>query len=139
MAGKRGAAVVIDVATGKVLAAYHLDVAAQRVTLPGSTIKTFTLLALLEADKINSQTALMCKRPLTVGGHKLDCTHPDMKQPFDPATALAYSCNSYFTTVATRLTPEELRSSFLKYGIGSAKRPRTKRSHRQCDAGRHPA
>ena len=119
MAGRSGAAVVIDVATGKVLAAYHLDVAARRLALPGSSSKTFTLLALLEAGKINEQTRLMCKRPLTVGGHNMDCTHPDMKQPFDPATALAYSCNSYFATVATRLTPAELRNRFLEYGFGS--------------------
>ena len=61
----------------------------------------------------------MCKRPLTIGGHNLDCTHPDVKQPFDPATALAYSCNYYFANMATRLTPAELRSSLLKYGFGS--------------------
>ena len=40
MAGRSGAAVVIDVATGKVLAAYHLEVAARRLALPGSSIKT---------------------------------------------------------------------------------------------------
>ena len=119
MAGKHGTAMVIDVATGKVLAAYHPDVAARRLALPGSSIKTFTLLTLLEAGKINEQTTLMCKRTLKVGGHNLDCTHPEMKQPFDPATALAYSCNSYFATMATRLTPAELRASFLKYGFGS--------------------
>ncbi|MGA9567604.1 MAG: penicillin-binding transpeptidase domain-containing protein [Candidatus Korobacteraceae bacterium] len=119
MAGKRGSAVVIDVATGKVLAAYHLDVAARRLALPGSSIKTFTLLTLLEAGKINEQTTLMCKRTLKVGGHNLDCTHPEMKQPFDPATALAYSCNTYFATMATRLTPTELRDSLLSYGFGS--------------------
>ena len=119
MNGKRGAAVVIDVATGKVLAAYHLEIAARRLALPGSSIKTFTLLALLESGKVNAQTTLMCKRPLTIGGHRLDCTHPDVKQPFDPATALAYSCNSYFTTVGTRLTPAELRNSFMKYGFAS--------------------
>jgi cell division protein FtsI/penicillin-binding protein 2 len=120
MAGKRGTAVVIDVATGKVLAASHLEVAARRLALPGSSIKTFTLLALLEAGKINEQTTFMCKRSLKVGGHNLDCTHPEMKQPFDPVTALAYSCNTYFATMATRLAPAELRRSFLKYGFGSA-------------------
>jgi len=119
MSGKRGTAVVIEVATGKILASYQLDVAARRVALPGSSIKTFTLLALLESGKVNQQTTLMCKRPLTIGGQHLDCTHPDVKQPFDPATALAYSCNSYFVRVATRLTPAELRNSFLKYGFGS--------------------
>src|SRR5271169_2953911 len=75
MAGKRGATVVIDVATGKVLAAYHLDVAARRLALPGSAIKPFTLLTLLEAGKVDQQTVLMCQRPLTIGGHRLDCTH----------------------------------------------------------------
>jgi cell division protein FtsI/penicillin-binding protein 2 len=119
MAGRRGAAVVIDVATGKILAAYHLEVAARRLALPGSSIKTFTLLTLLEANKVSKQTTMMCKRGLTVGGHHLDCTHPDMKQPFDPTTALAYSCNTYFATVATRLTPGELRGGLLKYGFGA--------------------
>jgi len=119
MAGRRGTAVVIDVATGKVLAAYHLDVAAQRVALPGSSVKTFTLMALLESGKINDQTTLMCRRSLSVGGHQLNCTHPDMKQPFDPATALAYSCNTYFARLATRLSPSELRDSFVKFGFSS--------------------
>jgi penicillin-binding protein 2 len=119
MSDRPGAAVVIDVATSKVLAAYHPGVAAQRVALPGSSIKPFTLMALLEAGKINDQTMLMCKRPLTIAGHQLSCSHPDVKQPFDPATALAYSCNSYFSSVATRLTPTELRDSFVKYGFTS--------------------
>jgi cell division protein FtsI/penicillin-binding protein 2 len=119
MAGRTGSAVVIDVATGKVLAAYHPEAAARRVALPGSAIKPFTLLALLESGKVNAETTLMCKRQLTVAGHKLDCTHPDVKQPIDAATALAYSCNTYFTSMATRLTPAELRSSFLNDGFGS--------------------
>lgn len=119
MAARRGAAVVIEVATGRIVAAYHPEVAARRLALPGSSIKTFTLLALLQANKVSEQTTVMCKRGLVVGGHNLDCTHPDMKQPFDPTTALAYSCNTYFATVATRLTPEELRSSLLKYGFGA--------------------
>ncbi len=62
----------------------------------------------------------MCKRPLTIGGHRLDCGHPDTHAPLDAATALAYSCNSYFTQVATRLTPAELRNSLLKDGFASA-------------------
>jgi cell division protein FtsI/penicillin-binding protein 2 len=119
LAGGAGTAVVIDVATGKVLATYHPETAARRVALPGSAIKPFTLLALLDAGKINRQTALMCNRSLTVAGHKLNCTHPDLKQPYDAATALAYSCNTYFTSMATRLTPAELRSSFLLDGFGS--------------------
>jgi cell division protein FtsI/penicillin-binding protein 2 len=119
MAGKNGTAVVLDVGSNRVLASYRVNVAARRLAFPGSSIKTFTLLALLQAGKITSQTALMCKRPLTIAGHRLDCSHPDTHHPLDPAEALAYSCNSYFTSVAMRLSPEQLRQAFLADGFGS--------------------
>lgn len=119
MAGRSGTAVVLDVRSGQVLAAYHLDVAARRVVYPGSSIKPFTLMTLLELGKVNEQTALMCKRSLWISGHKLDCTHPATAQPLDPAAALAYSCNSYFSTVALRLTPAQLRDSFAQDGFAS--------------------
>ena len=51
MAGSRGTAVVLAVNSGQILAAYHLKVAAQRLAAPGSSVKPFTLKALLEADK----------------------------------------------------------------------------------------
>jgi cell division protein FtsI/penicillin-binding protein 2 len=119
MAGHSGTAVVLDVHSGAVLASYHLDVAARRVVHPGSSIKPFTLMALLQLGKVNEQTELMCKRSLWIGGHKLDCTHPVTAQPLDPAAALAYSCNSYFSTVALRLTPAQLRDSFARDGFAS--------------------
>jgi len=119
MAGQHGAAVVLDVHSGRVLAVYHADVAARRVASPGSSIKPFTLLALLEAGKVDAHTTLVCKRPLTIAGHKLDCTHPDTPEPLGPAAALAYSCNSYFTSVVKRLTSEQLRDSFVRAGFGS--------------------
>ena len=120
MAGRRGAAVVIDVQSGRILAAYHLNVAAHRVAHPGSSIKPFTLLALLQAGKLDGHTALMCRRTVSIGGHKLDCTHPATPEPMVPASALAYSCNSYFTSVATRLTPAQLHDSFVRSGFSSA-------------------
>jgi len=119
MAGHSGTAVVLDVPSGQVLAAYHLEVAARRVVHPGSSIKPFTLMALLEWGKVSAQTTLMCKRSLWIGGHKLDCTHPATGQPLDPAAALAYSCNSYFSTVALRLTPVQLRDRFARDGFSS--------------------
>jgi cell division protein FtsI/penicillin-binding protein 2 len=120
MENQRGTAVVLDVHSGRMLASSHVNVAARRVATPGSSIKPFTLLALLESGKINQQTALVCKRAVSISGHKLDCSHPVTAEPLDPAAALAYSCNSYFTTVALRLSPEELRSSFMRDGFTSA-------------------
>jgi cell division protein FtsI/penicillin-binding protein 2 len=119
MAGRSGTAVVVDVHSGKVLGAYRLDVAARRLAHPGSSLKPFTLLALLESDKVNGQTTLLCQRKLSLGGHNLDCAHPVTTQPLDPTTALAYSCNSYFTSVATRLTPGQLRDTLVRDGFSS--------------------
>ncbi len=119
MAGRRGTAVILDVRSGRVLAAYHLEVAARRVAHPGSSIKPFTLMALLEAGKVDEHTALVCKRQLSIAGHKLDCSHPQTAQPLDPSAALAYSCNSFFTSVATRLTPAQLRDSLEGDGFSS--------------------
>jgi penicillin-binding protein 2 len=119
MAGRRGAAVVLDVHSRRVLASYHLEVAARRVAHPGSSIKTFTLLALLESGKVDGHSALVCRRSVSIDGHRLDCTHPQTAQPLDPAAALAYSCNSYFTSVATRLTPAQLHDSLVRDGFQS--------------------
>src|SRR6516165_6689331 len=72
MANLHGAAVVVDVSSGRILAIYHPRVAALRIALPGSSLKSFTLLTLLKKHKVDAHTALLCRRPLTVGGHRLD-------------------------------------------------------------------
>ncbi len=51
MNGKSGTAVVIEIASGKVLAAFHPETAARRLALPGSAIKPFALLALLAGQQ----------------------------------------------------------------------------------------
>src|SRR6516165_3414224 len=61
MADRSGTAVVLNVGNRRVLAAYRLDVAAKRLVYPGSSLKPFTLLALLQARKLDAQTALFCK------------------------------------------------------------------------------
>lgn len=120
MGGSRGTAVVLAVDSGRILGSYQLKVAAQRLAAPGSSIKPFTLMALLNSGKLDAKTTLLCKRQLTVAGHRLDCSHPQTGQPLDAATALAYSCNSYFTAMATRLSPSELRESFINDGFSRA-------------------
>jgi penicillin-binding protein 2 len=119
MAGRRGTAVVLDVSSGRLLAAYHPDVAARLIASPGSSIKPFTLLTLLQTGKVDSHTALLCRRATSIQGHTIDCVHPRTGQPLTPDVALAYSCNSYFTSVATRLTPTELRDGLLHAGFGA--------------------
>ncbi len=119
MRNQHGTAVIVDVASGQVIASSYLDIAARRVVAPGSSIKPFTLLALLQAGKVTGQTTFACKRKVAIAGHSLNCSHPPTTEPLDPAKALAYSCNSYFTTVALRLTPAELQRSFAQDGLSS--------------------
>jgi hypothetical protein len=52
MRGRSGTAVVVDVASGQLLADYHPEIAARRLARPGSAFKPFTLLALLQSGKL---------------------------------------------------------------------------------------
>jgi penicillin-binding protein 2 len=119
MSGLRGTAVVLDAPSGRVLASYRLDVAGMRLAYPGSSIKPFTLKALLEAGKLNEHAAIMCKRPLTIAGRRLDCSHPPTTAPLEPAAALAYSCNAYFSAAALRIDAAQLRDALVGDGFNS--------------------
>jgi cell division protein FtsI/penicillin-binding protein 2 len=116
MAGRSGSAVIAEVSTGKVLAAYNLKGAARRVAPPGSAIKPFVLRALIDNHVLEGRKPILCNRKLRIGSHDLACGHP--QQPaFDPASALAYSCNTYFAEMGSQIKPEALRDSLLASGV----------------------
>jgi len=115
-----GATVVADVATGQILAAAALDLAAHRLARPGSTVKPFVLMALLESGKLDARQRLLCRRPLRIGGVRMDCAHPASVVDLDAEEAIAYSCNSYFAEAATRLSATELVQSLRRAGLDSA-------------------
>jgi cell division protein FtsI/penicillin-binding protein 2 len=117
MAGKPGTVVVLDVQSGKILAQSKLNVAAQRVTAPGSVIKPFVLMELLQSGKLNAQQRLICHRTLTIAGRRMDCTHSPAITNLDASDAIAYSCNSFFAQAAVRLTPAELAGAFERAGF----------------------
>jgi penicillin-binding protein 2 len=117
MGNRTGAAVVLDVASGRILAHYHLKVAAQRLAAPGSTVKPFTLLALLSSG--SRPPSIVCGRTLQIGGRQMDCTHPASADPLDAVAALAYSCNYYFASVARGLRDVDLAKTFSRAGLTS--------------------
>lgn len=117
MSGKPGAVVVLDVSSGKILAQSNLKVAAQRVTTPGSVVKPFVLMELLQSRKLDPEQHLICHRLLTIAGRRMDCTHSPAITNLDAADAIAYSCNSYFAQVAVRLSPAELAGAFERAGF----------------------
>jgi cell division protein FtsI/penicillin-binding protein 2 len=107
---------LLDVNTGRLLAALRLDEAARTLAAPGSTLKPLVLYRLLAAGRWSPKHRVSCSRHLTIAGHRLDCTHPPAP-PFDASEALTWSCNSYFAEVARTLEPGELGQILRPTGL----------------------
>lgn len=108
--------VVLDIASGRLLAGQRLDEAARTLAAPGSTLKPLVLYELVSAGRWNPASRVACNRQLVVAGHRLACTHPPAP-PFDAREALTWSCNSYFAAVARTLEPDELGRSLRPTGL----------------------
>jgi cell division protein FtsI/penicillin-binding protein 2 len=117
MQGRSGTAVALDADSGRILAQAHPQVAARRLARPGSAIKPFTLLALLNSGA--PSRSLLCGRKLQIGPRQMDCTHPPSPEPFDAVAALAYSCNYYFATRAAGLRDTDLVETFTRAGLSA--------------------
>ena len=99
--------VVLDILTGRVLAARQMSEMARTLAAPGSTLKPLVLYGLIDAGRWNPEQRVVCNRHLVVAGRNLACSHP-LGPPFDAREALTWSCNSYFAQVAETLKPGEL-------------------------------
>lgn len=108
--------VVIDKKSGKLVAAAHLDDAARTLAEPGSTLKPLLVFQMIAAGRWEPTRHVMCARELTVAGHRLNCSHPQMP-PMDASEALTWSCNSYFAEVAAHVRPDELEAMLRKTGV----------------------
>jgi penicillin-binding protein 2 len=114
-----GAIVIEDVNSGAVLAARGLDIAAHRLDRPGSTLKPFVLMALLESGRLDPQQRILCRRALTIGRTRMDCSHPADVSQIDAEAAIAWSCNTYVSEMAARLSANELVQAFRRAGLDS--------------------
>jgi len=92
---------VLDARDGRVLDARSPDTRA----LPGSTVKPF----------LPDVGVFPCKGRLTLDGRRIDCTHLPVAGPLDYSQAVALSCNWYFTTLALRLDPGDLRTALRDF------------------------
>ena len=118
--------IVLDIASGRLLASNDLNDAARTLAAPGSTLKPLVLYGLVSAGLWNPAIRVACNRQLVVAGHRLACTHP-LAPPFNAREALTWSCNSYFAAVARTLHTGELgqllRPSGLLGPTGLARSP----------------
>mgnify|MGYP000182477734 FL=1 len=135
-----GAAVVLDVKTGEVLAmatypSYNLTTYRQdfasllsdpRIPLvnralqgeyaPGSTFKPNTALAALRAGVIDKSTIVNCQQSYLVGNHFFTCL--SYHGPTNVIWALTRSCNIYFYDVSRRIGIDAIDSMAKQMGLG---------------------
>lgn len=140
--GRGGAAVVLDVHTGQVLAlasypsfdlqTYNKDFdqikedprkplinrATSGIYPPGSTFKVLTAIAALEEDVIDAGTSFVCDGVFEYGGSTYRCRNHEQPISLEVTQAIKYSCNVYFYNVGKILTGERLEKWCKKLGLG---------------------
>ena len=112
------AAVLLDVRTGRVLT--FSNRAKTWLAPPGSTLKPFSVLALLESGKLTTNEAYPCQGKLTIANRSFNCSHPPLGAPVRAATAIAYSCNCFVAHFAERFEPGELARFLMRRQLSSA-------------------
>jgi len=105
---------LVALPSGRVLAEARPDVLATPVA-PGSLMKLAALIALYEQGLGDVRVA--CSRRVVVDGKPLTCVHPDLHRPLTAAEAVGYSCNTYFGTLAQRLSRQSLDSVLVRLGL----------------------
>lgn len=131
-----GAAVVLQVGTGKILAIHSLpffdqDDPASALDKPdspfmnkalsgynvGSVFKSVVAAAALESG-IPSETRFTCNGSLDVGGVNFVCNRAEGHGEMDMSSALAHSCNVYFYNLALMTDATQLIETAKKLGLG---------------------
>jgi SpoIID/LytB domain protein len=115
---REGAVIVMDPQTGRVRAVVNQRLAFESSFAPGSTIKPFTALAALRAGLIDKNSRTLCREHYDRKDFATVCSHPRNLPPFNPAEAIAYSCNYYFGTLGERLDEATLSETLDSFGFG---------------------
>src|SRR5205807_2814533 len=86
---------------------------------PGSTIKPFTISALIAAKKLAPSERFICPVELVIKGRSFFCVHPATATPMSASTAIAYSCNCFVAHFAARLDGGELARYLIHSGFAA--------------------
>ena len=141
-----GAAVVLDLRDGGVLAMYSspsydpnlflnrlsqemvdrylrnparpmINRATQGIYAPGSTFKLLIALTALEKGVITPQTVIYCAGKKNFYGREFRCDKPTGHGALNLVQAIAQSCDVYFYTVASMLDIDDIYATAKKYGL----------------------
>jgi len=118
LANREGTIIVMDPRSGRVRAIVNSETAYSQALMPGSAIKPFTALAALRAGLIDQDSRTVCPGRFTGLSFSLPCVHADHLPPFNPAQAIAYSCNYYFATLGQRLGRDQLVATLREFDFG---------------------
>jgi SpoIID/LytB domain protein len=118
LGNREGTVIVMDARTGRVRAIVNPPAAYSEGLMPGSAIKPFTALAALRAGLIDENSRTVCPGRFTGLSFSLPCVHADHLPPFNPAQAIAYSCNYYFATLGQRLGRDRLITTLREFDFG---------------------
>jgi penicillin-binding protein 2 len=110
----------MNIADRRILSVRGSEAARRWIVPPGSTIKTLSLLALIEAGKLNGKDQYVCPRQLVIDGRSLPCSHPIVPLPMNVSRAIAYSCNCAVAYFTQRFARDELSKSLVRAGFSSA-------------------
>ncbi|MBQ8482263.1 MAG: penicillin-binding protein 2 [Alphaproteobacteria bacterium] len=142
-----GAAVVLDVKSGEILAMVSvpsfnpnlftngisykhwnellnnernplIDKAVSGQYSPGSTFKIVVALAALEAGIINANTRYYCNGAMKVGTSRFHCWKHAGHGSLNVVEALKYSCDIFFYETALRLGIDKIHNMAVKLGMG---------------------
>lgn len=148
LAGQSAAAVVIDTATGDLLAIgstpafdpnkfvngisqkdYNAllenkyrplpNKAMQGIYPPGSTFKMITALAALEAGVVTSEDTVKCKGHVEVGGRRFHCWKRSGHGNMNLLNSLKNSCDVYYYEMAQRVGIEKMSAMARRFGYGT--------------------
>jgi len=120
MKGTGGAVIVSDPRSGRILAIWNRRVGFQQAFPPGSTAKLVASAMALEGNLITPEEKLNCRRVPALLGDAYHCSHPDVFEPLTITTALANSCNYFFSALSTRLDAATLMRGYTMFGFGTS-------------------
>ncbi len=86
---------------------------------PGSTFKIVVALAALEAGIINENTTVDCLGAMELGSHKFHCWKHSGHGPLNVVGALKHSCDIFFYDIALKLGIEKIAEMARILGLGS--------------------
>lgn len=118
LGSREGAIVVMDVQTGRIRAVVNARTAFGDSFPSGSTLKTFTALAVLRAGVVNADSRILCREHYKHEDFNTVCSHDRNLQPLNAAEAIAHSCNFYFGNVAEQLDEAKLVQLLDDFGFG---------------------